>query len=77
MSYTPAYTPAEVAALKAKTAAKYAKTAAVKVVAARPAFRPNGLGRRTGCACGSQEGGMKDTDCRECKHNAPDGDGSF
>ncbi len=71
------FTPAEVKALKAKTAAKYAKPAVVTAKPARPAFKPNGLGRRTGCSCGSQEGGMKSTDCRECKHNAFDGDGSF
>ena len=29
----------------------------------------NGLGRRTGCSCGSQEGGSKDSDCWTCKHD--------
>jgi len=30
----------------------------------------NGLGRRTGCRCGSQEGGSKSSDCWTCKHDA-------
>ena len=29
-----------------------------------------GLGRRTGCRCGSQEGGSKPSDCGTCKHDA-------
>ncbi|OGR95483.1 MAG: hypothetical protein A2V88_15340 [Elusimicrobia bacterium RBG_16_66_12] len=30
----------------------------------------NGLGRRTGCSCGSQEGGSKSSDCWTCRHDA-------
>lgn len=36
------------------------------------ARRGNGLGRRTGCSCGSQEGGSKPTDCWTCRHDADD-----
>jgi hypothetical protein len=32
----------------------------------------NGLGSRTGCSCGSQEGGSKPTDCRQCRFDQDD-----
>jgi hypothetical protein len=37
---------------------------------ARRVSASNGLGRRTGCSCGSQEGGIKASDCWTCKHDA-------
>lgn len=45
-----------------------AKTAAR--TPARSTRSSNGLGRRTGCSCGSQEGGSKDSDCWTCRHDA-------
>lgn len=47
-----------------------AKTAAVSPARAPAQRRSNGLGRRTGCSCGSQEGGSKSTDCWTCRHDA-------
>jgi hypothetical protein len=41
--------------------------------AGRPQSRTsNGLGRRTGCSCGSQEGGSKPTDCNSCRFDQDD-----
>lgn len=34
----------------------------------------NRLGRRTGCSCGSREGGSQPSDCWSCKFDADDGD---
>ncbi len=31
---------------------------------------PESLGRRTGCSCGSREGGSQPTDCFTCRHDA-------
>src|SRR5271165_2103437 len=42
------------------------------MTASRPTRQSSGLGRRTGCSCGSRENGSQDSDCSSCRFDQDD-----